>query len=101
MLEQSELGTVPVSAVLFWRDRIFNEGEKLLGRGPWRLLLLSRSWVSAEKDETVDGMVPVREVEDRSSSWRETWSAELDDRDESGLVSCCELTTLGEKLKNG
>ena len=31
---QSELGTVPVSAVLFWSEMICNEGEKLIGSGP-------------------------------------------------------------------
>ena len=97
-LEQSELGTVPVSAVLFCSDKICNEGEKLLGSGAWRLLLLSRSWVSALKDEMVEGMVPVSEVEDRSRSWREAWSDELEERDERGLVSCCELMTLGDIL---
>lgn len=55
--------------------------------------------MSAEKDEMVDGMVPVREVEDRSSSWREAKNVELEERVDRGLVSCCELTTLEERLE--
>ena len=94
VLEQSEVGTVPVRAVLFWRERICNEGGKLDGRGGWRLLLDRRSWVRAEKDEIVEGMVPLREVDDRSRSLRDAWNAELEDRDDRGLLSFWELTTL-------
>lgn len=86
VLEQRELGRVPLSAVLFWRERICSEGGKPDGRGGWRLLLVSRSCVSAKKEEMVPGMVPVREVVDRSRSLREAWRVELDERDERGLV---------------
>lgn len=56
--------------------------------------------MSTEKDEMVDGIVPAREVDERSSSWREAWRAELEERVERGLVSCWELTMLGEILEN-
>jgi len=59
----------------------------------------NRSCVRDENDEIVDGIVPVREVEDKSSNWRDAWSVELEESVDRGLASCCELTTLEEKLE--
>lgn len=80
MLLQREFGSVPLNSVLFWRLRICNEDGKVVGKGDWRLLFESKSWVRDEKDEMVFGIGPVMEVDDKSRSLREAWRAVLNDR---------------------
>lgn len=93
MLLQSELGTVPLNPVLFWRLRICNDAGKVVGKGGWRLLSDSKSCVSDETDEMVFGIGPVREVDDKSRSLRDAWRAELDERVGRGFVRVWELIT--------
>jgi len=65
---------------------------KLDGKGAWRLLESRWSSVRAVKADIDEGMVPVKEVSDKSRSLRDDWREELELRAERGLFRFWPLT---------
>jgi len=79
--------------VLFDNVNDINDCGKLGGRGGWRLLESRWSSVRELKDDIEEGIVPDKEVLERSMSLRDDWREVLAARVARGLFKFWPLTT--------